>query len=121
MRVDFFNNFVLSLFDTSNFTISAIRREKRTYLQYISSLRNPKLLWNNLNSLNIFKKNKNVNLPAHLADVNEINNHFFSFMSVNEADSTLINFYGNNTYNHEKFSFTLLSVADIASLSNLNL
>lgn len=99
-----------------NLTTSAIRREKRAYLNYITSTRNSKLLWNSLKTLNIYNRRRHTDLPAHLRDVNDINNHFFGFMSGDVADFDTINFYRNNTITDASFSFRLVSTSDVATL-----
>ncbi|KAK9743836.1 hypothetical protein QE152_g8303 [Popillia japonica] len=37
-----------------------------------------------------------MNLPVDLADVNQINRHFFGFMSVGDVDAAVIDYYNTN-------------------------
>ena len=64
--------------DIKNFTNKAIVREKKAYLRQQSQM-NGKSVWNAFEKLHIYKKNKNnFEIPAHISDVNLINQHFIS-------------------------------------------
>ncbi|KAK9681025.1 hypothetical protein QE152_g38618 [Popillia japonica] len=64
-----------------NFTTSAIRNEKRAYLETRIKLGNPKLIWKDFRAMNITKSKRN-EIPVEFTDANEINSFFVGAASV---------------------------------------
>ncbi|KRT84521.1 hypothetical protein AMK59_1371, partial [Oryctes borbonicus] len=94
-----------------NLTTSAIRHEKRGHLQYALRSGDRRPLWQDLKSSNIYNKNNNTKLPTHLLDVDMINSHFCSFMTGNNADPILIDYYKYNV----SVADTLVDISDVES------
>ena len=98
-----------------NYTLASVRREKKAYLCALFRDGNAKMGWKGLKALGL-QSNKNSELPAHLVDLEELNNYFSSFVNSNSnndcTDKT--NFY--NTHSHpanKTFQFNLISPEEI--------
>lgn len=88
-----------------NYAVAAVRREKAAYLKYLEKHDTAKL-WKSLNIMNIHKK-ENSALPDNLSDPTAINNFFLSSFNLNPATPNTVNFYRNNKYNNNNFTFNL--------------
>ena len=103
-------NFYKSL---RNQTLTAVRSEKKKYINFINSENNPRKTWATLNNLNV-KPQFSAELPLHLNNVNDINNHFISVHQKNNNNQDVIDFYNSNTFRANKtFSFGLASLEDV--------
>ncbi|KAK9744947.1 hypothetical protein QE152_g7370 [Popillia japonica] len=60
--------------------------EQTYYLRHLSDIRDRKFLWDSLQLMNIYNRNKHMNLSGDLPDVNQINRHFVGFMSVGDRN-----------------------------------
>lgn len=60
-----------------NLTTSAIRKEKKAYIDHSFHSNEPKVLWQKLKNLSI-RLESEYNLPSALANADEINNFFIS-------------------------------------------
>ncbi|KAK9709677.1 hypothetical protein QE152_g26452 [Popillia japonica] len=93
-----------------NYTTSAIRREKRAYLRFISkNSTDSKRLWHNLKLLNVYHKDTGANLPLHFSNVEDLNDHFVNAAPRLAPDSVLLNSYNSSVSVNDRFSFTLAS------------
>lgn len=80
-----------------NLTNTAIIAEKKAYLKHKFDNSNIKEKWKELKKLNI-TKNRNIEIPEHLNDVDTINNYFVNSSNNNASPKNeLINFYNNHT------------------------
>lgn len=81
-----------------NFALAAIRREKKGYLDFVSSNNNKKELWKRIRELNI-RPNKAFEIPSNLSEPNSVNNFFTSVaQSFNEDCTELKEYYSSNTF-----------------------
>lgn len=99
-----------------NLTTSAIRAEKKAYLNTIFRQGNTKQKWQELKKINVIK-NKSNNIPEHLSNVNDLNNYFSSINTKNQNihQDTLISFL-NNRLNATTFLFGPVTDGDILQL-----
>lgn len=97
-----------------NNTTKAIENEKKAYLNHRIRTGKSKTLWKDLDNLNVHSsKKKNIDIPAYLSNVNEINNFFIDSAknipcgNLNETKS----FYTDHSFINfeQKFSFSLVS------------
>lgn len=89
-----------------NYTLGAIRREKKAYLDFT------------LKNFNV-TPNKSYEIPSHISeDVNGINNYFSSVaLNMNNDCSELIEFYNNNKLgNDTHFNFVFAEPSDIGDV-----
>lgn len=70
-----------------NYTNSAINHEKKSYFNFIGSKNNTKALWKKITQLDV-RNSKKIEIPAHLADVNNINNFFINSIPVVNGQSS---------------------------------
>ncbi|KAI4459258.1 hypothetical protein MML48_6g00005541 [Holotrichia oblita] len=79
-----------------NFTTSAVKREKKAYLEHRLTTSNRKGLWLDLRDMNIYNK-KTIKIPDNLLDADTLNEHFVSFSNIDsEGDQETRNFYNIN-------------------------
>lgn len=104
-----------------NFTNTAIKNEKKAYINNKIRTGKSKTLWKDLDNMNIYSsRKKNRNLPPNLSNVNEINNFFIN--SVKKLASGNVQgtekFYTEHLkYNNNvKFSFSLVNNEDILEI-----
>lgn len=100
-----------------NYTLTMVRSEKKGFLKSVCLKNNSKNTWGALKALNVCS-NKEVNIPEELADPNEINNYFASFVqSVNNNCDNKIEYYNDNLLNlNISFSFSLTSVKEVNTI-----
>lgn len=92
-----------------NLTTSAIRREKRAYLNFKFNNCTQRQKWQELKKINVCSE-KVRNLPENLRDVDELNKYFTEVSkNANPPNAELISFYNNNRLTESVFSFTLVS------------
>lgn len=97
-----------------NFTVSAVRRAKKEYLDMISSENNSRKTWDTLGNLNV-RSDKSITIPEHLSGANELNNFFAEFLQ-NDSDfkcQDKIDFYLTNRVIDNSFSFQLATVSQV--------
>ncbi|KAK9719563.1 hypothetical protein QE152_g22579 [Popillia japonica] len=99
-----------------NYITAAIRREKRAYLQFTFRNSNSSNLWRTLKQLNISASSNRANIPHHLANVDDINNHFVSAMSQATVDLDLMRFYTSRVTTSPRFAFTLVKVDEVMAV-----
>lgn len=105
-----------------NYLTTAIRNEKKGYLNHRITVNKSKYLWKDLDTLNIHSKKVNRDIPSQISDVNNINNYFInavpSSSNVNVQDT--VEFYSNNLKVGigTKFSFKLLSMREVSDIIN---
>lgn len=91
--------------DLRNFTTTAIRAEKRAYLNQKFQNCSLKEKWAELRKLNVLK-NKTKNIPNHLKNVDDLNIYFTQIaQNNNNPKPDLLNFYKNNLLHNQSFSF----------------
>lgn len=100
-----------------NFTSSAIKREKKAWLQHRLQNFGKKTIWKDLHKLNIYNRGS-TNIPAHLLDVNDLNNYFSSASdSSGTCDPEVLHFYNSNIKpGVDTFSFGITSDAEVADI-----
>jgi hypothetical protein len=99
-----------------NLTTSAIRSEKKAYLNYKFTNCSQKQKWQELKKVNIYTKST-FNLPENLKNVNDINKYFIDVSkSLNPPDEAILSFYNNNRLVHDNFFFQLASENDIINI-----
>lgn len=93
-----------------NLTTSAIRSEKKAYLNYKFQTSTAKEQWNELRRLNILS-NKTSNIPENLQNVNEINGYFTqTTKTCNIPKKDILDYYNNNSLlPQNSFSFSTVS------------
>lgn len=103
-----------------NYTTSAIRSEKKAYLNFKLQRCNDKQKWQELKNLQVLKSNHKT-IPANLRNVNDLNKYFIDSNNNNgPINSEIINFYLNNRLTPNKFSFQVVSENDIMrTISNI--
>lgn len=105
-----------------NYVTAAIRREKKAYIEHIlnRNTNNSKALWQTVNKLNIYSKNKNSIIPDNIADPNEINNYYINSVDSIKANPSTIEQFKNSKYhnlqNGNNFDFTLASTTEISNI-----
>ncbi|CAH2017311.1 unnamed protein product [Acanthoscelides obtectus] len=101
-----------------NYVSSAIRREKKAYLDYVMRHKNSKTTWNILRSLNIVKHNS-ISLPPHLQDLDSLNSAFLNVPQTTKSltQLNLLDKY-ENVKNSGTFLFTTVSPATVAKFIN---
>ncbi|CAH1991845.1 unnamed protein product [Acanthoscelides obtectus] len=95
-----------------NFFTSAVRQEKRAYIDFISRTKKSKDMWKTLDQLNIYNRSKkNIEIPNHLKNPNLINQYFID--SVRQIPSTVdtntISKYLNSKCTTAEFELKLVS------------
>lgn len=103
-----------------NLVTSAIRREKKVYFNSTFKNMDVQSSWRLLNRLNIGKKSRPV-IPAHLHDVNKINDYFLKSVGHTDVDAALLTFYNTNNLfaeSHDGFSFKIVDTSTIISALN---
>jgi exonuclease III len=101
-----------------NFTTSAIAKEKRSYFDFTFKQGKSKQLWQQLKSLAL-TRDKNINLPSHLNNADDINNYFLDSIPDTVSNSNeLISYYENNSLanNISELNFTTVDETLIAKL-----
>jgi len=99
-----------------NLTTSAIRSEKKAYLNYKFSNCSQKQKWQELKKTNIYSKTV-YNLPENLKNVNDINKYFIDVSkSINAPDEGILSFYNTNRLVSDNFSFQLASENEIINI-----
>lgn len=98
-----------------NFTLTAIRREKKVYFNTLFENKNSKDLWNSLNNHVVNKPP--IEIPSGLQDPDKINDYFSSVFVNEEADFELLEYYEQNYFkNGIAFNLRLVSVEEVHSL-----
>ena len=98
-----------------NFTLTAIRREKKIYLDRIFLSGDKKRAWKSLYDLNVNNKN-NIAIPDSLKDVERINNYFGSVFEEGNC-SEYIDYYKLKTpITNNTFNFTLATTEEINNI-----
>lgn len=102
-----------------NYTLAAIRREKKAYINDLFRDGGDKKGWQGLRSLGINVKNK-ITLPENLANPEQINTFFSSFLTENNNSCIdMITYYNGNKHPSNKtFTFKLVTPEDIEN--NIN-
>lgn len=96
--------------DLKNFVNTAIKNEKRAYLQFKLNNNNHKTLWKDLKELNIYDNSQNNVIPDHLCEVNDINRYFINSQNSNEPHLDTLDFYNTNIRTRiDTFNFKLIS------------
>lgn len=100
-----------------NFTLYAVRREKKAYFKSLFSNADLKKCWRSLGSLGVTTK-KVYEIPNELKNAGEINNYFAQVFNQSVIDcSGTVTFYEKNRHSSNKlFSFSLVSTHDVAKI-----
>lgn len=104
-----------------NYVTSAIRSEKKSYIQHVLNIskNSPKKLWANLKKLNIHQTSK-PSIPLNLCEPNAINYHFINCLTTPVVDKHLLQFYRNHLkedlHNKPKFTFTQVTEAQLSQI-----
>lgn len=98
-----------------NETNSAIRREKKAYLDNQIHIKNKSTIWKNLKDLNMYSKNKTSTIPEHMGNVNKINDYFINATRGNAVvDYNTVQHYLNNIKEGVgEFHFKLITEDDV--------
>ncbi|KAK9701504.1 Endonuclease-reverse transcriptase [Popillia japonica] len=102
--------------DLRNLTRQAIMREKKAYFRYLDKTHNPNCIWKELKSLNISNK-KQIALPPHLRNIEDINNHFVNSVPKSVTNnSLLLDYYQTHTKNNisNDFYFSLIDEEQVS-------
>lgn len=102
-----------------NITNTAIKREKKNYLEFVERSKNSKHLWQTLNSINVTKPKSKSDIPPHLSNVDDINDFFVSICKSGNACDNLIDHYNNNSY-VKNFNFSFQQVSEEQVYKALN-
>lgn len=94
-----------------NSALSAIRRDKKMYMQNICRTNNSKVIWKALEDFNV-KKRTSADIPAAVGNATDINNFFVSSFK-HGCDTDLVNFYDTNSFSDCSFNFTMATVQQI--------
>lgn len=98
-----------------NFTLGAIRREKKAFMDQVCSTNNSKHLWSTINSIN--DNHKTHSIPDSISDPEKINDYFSSVFKSNDDCDDLVNEYNHKHFPvNQKFSFKLASEGDVHSI-----
>lgn len=101
-----------------NFTLAAIRREKRKCLDSLCRESNSKKLWSALKNYNICT-DKNNSIPKTLSDPDAINTFFAGFTQNISNCIDRVNFYENHIFDESlQFSFLPTTVSDVNKILN---
>ena len=102
-----------------NLTNSAIRREKRAYLDHCSRTKTAQDVWKGLRLCGAYKGSSNVGIPAHLNNATAINNYFISSVDVRPVSANVKSFYNTHLLqtveDHERFNFHHVTEDDLMS------
>lgn len=99
-----------------NYTLGAIRREKKAFLDKQMSDPNKKLLWNSLNNLHI-KKRQDTNIPGNLCNPDDINKYFLSVFTPYNNCPASCDWYNSRKYNPDiSFSLKMALVSEVHDL-----
>ncbi|KAK9728821.1 hypothetical protein QE152_g16982 [Popillia japonica] len=102
-----------------NMTTSAIRQEKRAYLDHRARSGNIKTFWSDLKALNVFSGScRDMSLPDHLSNADGINHFFTSSSATSSPHPHLLNYYANPDSNslaasNDKFVFQSVTDNDV--------
>lgn len=102
-----------------NLTLTAIRNEKRAYINSVCNRGNIKNTWSTLKSLNV-KKGSNKEVPRNLANASEINSFFHSVFQITNSSDTdnLIEYYETNQFSDKIFNFSLVTVEEVGKIQD---
>lgn len=100
-----------------NQTLAALRAEKKAYINFINSKNDPKTMWNTLKNFNV-KPSTCHEIPLNIANPDAINDYFISTRQTNNNCHEAIQFYNNNFYNENKFSFHLSTIQEVTDAIN---
>lgn len=101
-----------------NYTKVAISKEKKAYMEH--RLRVGSNIWNDLKQMNIYHKNKQKSIPAHLTDVNAINSHFINSVPTLTVDvNETVNYYESNLDNNVTSILKFSKVDEMIVLTHL--
>lgn len=98
-----------------NLTTSAIKREKKAYLDHCVSTASSKSLWSRLRDLHVVPTRNNSVLPPNLSNVDELNTFFVSFSSAAlDLDPHIFNFYhhARRDISNENYGFFFHPVSE---------
>lgn len=100
-----------------NFTLYAIRREKKAYCRSLFSGANMKKCWRGLGSMGVTTK-RLYEIPNELKNADEINDYFSQIVNQSVTDcSDIVAFYKKNRHSsHKLFSFVLVTTHEVAKI-----
>ncbi|XP_031359025.1 uncharacterized protein LOC116182622, partial [Photinus pyralis] len=101
-----------------NLTNTAVKAEKKAYLEFTFKTKSPKTVWHSLRKMNICGSSSNISIPPNLNDVNKINEYFVESVRSAYDNIDIINKYANNCYHKDstRFCFTLVDEVIIAKI-----
>jgi len=82
--------------DLRNYIRTAVRKERRAYLEFACSTKSSSEIWSDLRKADVYSKTKTDQLPVTLSEPDEINAYFSSVHNDNPPHVELLNFYNNN-------------------------
>lgn len=101
-----------------NSTLSMVRREKRAYLDLLSSKKNSKDTWLALKNLNV-RANNSTSIPEMLSDPDKLNEYFGAILQRASNCKNKCKFYEGRSYNNNiNFNFTLATPEEIHNILN---
>lgn len=95
-----------------NMTLSAIRAEKKAYMNSVFNQKNLKQTWNTLRELNI-KNNDRINLPESLCDAEQINNYLGTVFQNSNCNELVSHYNCTNPLLDNNFEFKLATVNEV--------
>lgn len=101
-----------------NFTLAAIKRERKAYLTRKIDSSTPKEYWKILKSNSIVPQNKITDIPVHLKNADVLNDYFVNALPLTTASDEILTFYRNNTLCNQTFSF--VAVDEFAVYETVN-
>ncbi|CAH1980578.1 unnamed protein product [Acanthoscelides obtectus] len=99
-----------------NFFTSAVRQEKRAYIDFVSRTKKSKDMWKTLDQLNIYNRSKkNIEIPNHHKNPNLISQYFSDSVRqiLSTVDTNTISKYLNSKCTTTVFELKLVSEDDV--------
>lgn len=102
--------------EIKNLFTSAVRAEKKSYIDYVSRTKNSREIWKTLDRINIYSKSKkNMDIPNHLKNPDVINNYFIDSVRQipNNVDNDTISKYLNTKCTTSEFQLELIKEDEV--------
>lgn len=97
--------------------VSLYHEQAAYYQQHINAnINNPRKLWKNIKNNLVDFKEKDTELPPHLADPSLINSHFLDIPGNNNVDQSYISYLESNRFGTSIFNLRPVSMTTIANI-----